>query len=83
MFQHIMAQKQNHKQALKCVFGSCKELQGADGEYCNKHQPKKGRAKLLDALNRMDELADMSAIDKERYQLEKDYNNLFDFISRS
>lgn len=32
-----MAQTQNEKEALKCVFEDCEELQTADGEYCERH----------------------------------------------
>lgn len=37
-----MAQKQTKKaeegkEPLVCTFGNCKELQGADGEFCEKH----------------------------------------------
>ncbi len=34
-----MAQKQNEKEALLCTFEECKELQGADGEFCETHNP--------------------------------------------
>jgi len=32
-----MAQKQNEKASLLCVYKDCKTLQGEDGEYCDKH----------------------------------------------
>ena len=37
-----MAQHQNEKEALKCTFGDCQELQTEDGEFCEKHYPIKG-----------------------------------------
>ena len=35
-----MAQKQNPREALKCVYKDCQELQDGDGEYCPDHYPK-------------------------------------------
>lgn len=32
-----MAQTQNEKDALLCVYGDCRELQPEDGEYCEEH----------------------------------------------
>jgi hypothetical protein len=79
-----MAQKQNIKKALLCTHKDCKKLQTADGEFCEKHYPKKvfTKDKLIDALNRIDELACEGAggLTEAEVELEKDYNYLFDFI---
>ena len=36
-----MAQKQNSKKALLCTHKNCRKLQTEDGEFCEKHYPKK------------------------------------------
>ena len=32
-----MTQKQNSKEALKCTYKDCQELQTGDGEFCEEH----------------------------------------------
>ena len=74
-------QKQKKNEALRCTFRKCKNLQGADGEFCKIHQPKKGRDDLIEALNQLDEWADQTTYNtREKLEQQKRYNLLMDFI---
>lgn len=73
-------QKQNPKKELLCTFRNCKNPQD-ENEFCIKHQWKKGRKDLINALNQLDEWADQTTVDlKEKKLQEKLYNKLADFV---
>jgi hypothetical protein len=76
-------QKQKKNTTLLCTFRNCKNIQ-TDNEFCTKHQAKKGRKDLVDALTQLSDWADnftnivpSPTIKKEQ---EKMYNLLMDFI---
>lgn len=81
-----MAQKQKKNSTLLCTFRKCKQPQ-TDNEFCTKHQPKRGRNDLIDALCNIELWAEgysstpgNLASPKDKKNLKKAYNLLLDFI---
>lgn len=79
-------QKQKKNTTLLCTFRNCKNIQ-TDNEFCAKHQAKKGRKDLIDALCNMELWATgysskpgKKASTKDKMLLGKAYNLLMDFI---
>ena len=76
-----MAQTQKKNSTLLCTFRKCRQPQIADNEFCTRHQAKKGRNDLMEALNQLDEWADEYTASLEEKKLqEKLYDKLMDFI---
>lgn len=75
-----MAQKQKKNKTLLCTFRKCRQPQ-TNNEFCLKHQAKKGREDLKEALNQLDEWADKYTCDmREKLEQQKKYDLLMDFI---